>query len=370
MSKRKGTSKKTDAPQDFHSEETPVARVVAIPKEPAAAAPKPKLERIGDILRQARQDRGDDLYQIAEYLCIKPSFLIALENSRYDEFPADAYVIGFLRTYANFLGVDGKDAVDRYRYEMAGRRRKPVLAMPTPVSEGKAPSGIIMVGVTIAAMLIYALWYGVSSSSRTEVTSPPPLPTAAVQPIAQPDANIAAGMTAPMGSAPIGTTTLVNGVPPESPGIMLTSPAPAAKPDETPVPTPAPAAKDVDAAKPDVAKKDDVKDAKKDDVKKDEPKKEDAKTYGDPNAVSRLIIKASQSSWIMVADGDGKTLFDHVLKPGDTYKVPNKDGLVLTTGNGAGISLILDGTEMPKVATGAPHVVRNISLDPDHLSDQ
>ena len=82
------------------------ARVVAIPKDPlpaANAAPrlKPetaKAERIGDTLRKARTDKNDDLYLIAEYLCIKPAFLIALENSRYDEFPADAYVIGFLRT--------------------------------------------------------------------------------------------------------------------------------------------------------------------------------------------------------------------------------------------------------------------------------
>ena len=194
--RRKPTIKK---PGD--AAETPAARVVAIPKDAPTVAnvagkakPESGADRIGDTLRAARGARGDDLYHIAEYLCIKPAFLIALENSRYDELPADAYVIGFLRTYANFLGVDGKQAVDRYRYEMAGRRRKPVLSMPIPVSEGRAPTGILMVGATVAVLLIYALWYGLSSSNRAEVNTPPALPVAGQASPALPDA--AAGLTA------------------------------------------------------------------------------------------------------------------------------------------------------------------------------
>jgi hypothetical protein len=76
------------------------SRMVAIPKEPPAdkAPPIKPVERIGDSLRAARLNRREDLYPIAEYLRIKPAFLVALENSQYDAFPADAYVIGFLRT--------------------------------------------------------------------------------------------------------------------------------------------------------------------------------------------------------------------------------------------------------------------------------
>jgi cytoskeletal protein RodZ len=320
---------------------------------------KPRSDSIGEMLRAARLERGDDLYLIADYLRIKPAFLIALENSRYDEFPADAYIIGFLRTYANFLGVDGKDAIDRYRYEMAGRRKKPILSMPTPVSEGRAPSGILMVGATVAILLIYALWYGFSSANRTAVHIQPPLPTAsvAVPTVSATDSSAAAGLTAPLASAPqvaapetpvasatpIASTMPV--IPPASPGIMVT----AEKPPSAPV------AKEVGApAKPE-------KDAKSTDDKKPQ-------VYGDPAVPSRILIRATDSSWIMVTDDSGKTIFDHVLKPGETYKVPSKSGLSLTTGNGNGIVLTLDGNALPKVATGAPHMVRNISLDPDRLT--
>ena len=197
---------------------------------------KPTLERIGDVLRQARLDKNDDLYLIADYLRIKPAFLIALENSQYDEFPADAYVIGFLRTYANFLGVDGKDAVDRYRYEMAGRRKKPVLSMPTPVSGGRTPSAVIMVGATIAVLLIYAVWYSISSANRTEVNVQPPLPTVAqsATTTSSSDSNGGGGLTAPL--APATTTTnspastapsvAAPNMPPVAPGIVVTTEQP------------------------------------------------------------------------------------------------------------------------------------------------
>ncbi|MDR3425333.1 MAG: DUF4115 domain-containing protein [Alphaproteobacteria bacterium] len=341
-------------------------------------------DRIGDILRTERLKRGDDLYLIAEYLRIKPAFLIAMENSRYDEIPADAYVIGFLRTYANFLGVDGKEAVDRYRYEMAGRRKKPVLSMPTPVSEGRAPSGIIMVGATVVVLLIYALWYGFSSANRAVVNVPPPLPVA-VQPLPAADANAAAGLTAPVASVPAAPAATI-----PAPTPTAAEPKPASSPPAPTASTPAippaapgivvsgelPAAKDNDLGKSAKESKAEAREAAKEAAKAEKKAEKEAETekaqtnhvYGDPDAAARIVIRATQNSWVMVTDDSGKTLFDHVLKPGDSYKVPSQPGLSLTTGNGNGIVLSLDGKDLPKVASGAPHLVRNISLDPSHLA--
>ena len=52
----------------------------------------------------------------------------------------------------------------------------------------------------------------------------------------------------------------------------------------------------------------------------------------------------------MVSDDSGKAIFDHVMKAGDIYKVPNKPGLSLTTGNGGALVLSLDGVELPKIS--------------------
>ena len=92
------------------------------------------------------------------------------------------------------------------------------------------------------------------------------------------------------------------------------------------------------------------------------------RALNDADASSRIVLRATQSSWVMVTDNTGKAIFDHVMKTGDTYKVPNKPGLSLTTGNGNGIIVSLDGADLPKVSTGAAHVVRDIPLDPDRLA--
>jgi cytoskeleton protein RodZ len=303
--------------------------------------PKVQMERIGDVLKRLREQRGDDLQYIADYLCIRRNFLEALEGSHYEQLPADAYVIGFLRSYANYLGTDGKEAIDRYRNEMAGRRNKPTLMLPTPITEGRTPSGVIMAGAAVVALLIYAAWYGFSTSDRAVVSTPPALPSTTVA-----ETNPATAAT---------PTTVILAPPPADSGIMLSSAAPPVTPAITAAPPPAApvtTAKSVPQAAQDMAKankeisSDGAKDLAKD---------------------SHVTIRALQSSWVLITDSSGHTVYDHVMKQGEVYNVPNKPGLSLTTGNGSGIAITLDGADVPRLATGNSHVMRNILLDPDHL---
>jgi len=367
--------------------------------EQNAATPKPKIERIGDLLRQIRLERDEDLYLIAEYLRIKPSFLIALEHSRYDEFPADAYVIGFLRTYANFLGIDGKAAVDRYRYEMAGRRKKPILSMPTPVSEGRMPSGLVMLGAVVALVIIYILWYAVSSANRDEAHRPPELPSTVITDLNAHGA--AAGLTAPfptaaapkavestpqtapvpeptesveetqksdkptedkktMKASEIATQPSTD-IPPAFPGIVLT----AEKQTSTDLESSQKLLRSV-IQPPEKAATVEAQ-AKEGTATTSEANEKKPQVFGEPNP-ARVVIKASQNSWVMVVDDSGKTLFDRIMKPGESYNVPNIRGLSLTTGNGSGILLTLDGKRLTGVTSGSSNLVRNIPLDPAKLS--
>ena len=314
--------------------EIPAAsRHVVLPKNQETKTESRARQPIGEILREARLSRREDLYQIAEYLRIKPSFLIALENSHYDELPADAYVIGFLRTYANFLGLDGKNAVDLYRYEMEGRRRKPVLSMPTPVSEGRTPSALVMISAGVVLLLVYALWYGISSTNRTGDSVPlSPLVLSATPEVG----TVATGSTTPIEPTPETPTAVEAPAQPTAPAVTSTGIAVTAAP---PVLALAPSDKN------------------------DKPK---VPVIAEPT--TRLMIRATDNSWVMITDASGHTLFDHVMKPGEVYKVPNTPGLRLTTGNGSAITLSLDGTDLPRISNGAPHVVRNIPLDPDRLT--
>jgi cytoskeleton protein RodZ len=88
-----------------------------------------------------------------------------------------------------------------------------------------------------------------------------------------------------------------------------------------------------------------------------------------PVKTPRLTIRADQSSWVMISDNHGDALFDKVLKPGEGYTLPDKPGMTLTTGNGAGIILTLNGVELPKLSSRSSGIIRNIPLDSSSLKN-
>ena len=75
-------------------------------------------ESVGADLRAARLRRSEDIRGIAQALRIRRDQLEALEESRYDDLPARAYAIGFVRSYAEYLGLDSRHVVERYKAEL------------------------------------------------------------------------------------------------------------------------------------------------------------------------------------------------------------------------------------------------------------
>lgn len=97
--------------------------------------------RIGEALREARTRQGLEISEIENETKIRARYLRALENEQWEVLPSSAYVSGFLRTYAQLLGLDGDALVDEYRRqgEVEG-----VQAAPTPYREpgrGGRPGG-------------------------------------------------------------------------------------------------------------------------------------------------------------------------------------------------------------------------------------
>jgi len=358
-SKRRRSSSRNLDP--LHPQQTPlVQREEPAPVAPSAApkqvAPLAGMsanhekDRIGDILRRVREHRGEDIEAISDYLRIRPSFLAALEGSRYNEIPADTYVIGFLRTYALYLGLDGKGAIDQYRREMAGRRRAPQLSMPQPMSEGRIPTAAILVVATLACLLIYGLWYGLSTPDRSVIAQPIPLPetkaeesTPAREAMAATPAGDLLLQTTTGASAAISSLAATNEAQPQADS----KPAEQKPAEQKPAPEVAPPPAPVEAAKP--APEAEAKPA----------------SYGS-NEKTRLVLRADKNSWILITDSKGVTLFDRTLKAGETYNVPDGKDLHLTTGNAVGLTMLLDGNALPRISNGGK-VVRNLSLEPDKL---
>lgn len=69
---------------------------------------------IGTTLSEARKQKKVSLKKIAQETKISSRYLQALEAETYDIFPAEVYLKGFLRTYAQYLGLDGNEMVHAY----------------------------------------------------------------------------------------------------------------------------------------------------------------------------------------------------------------------------------------------------------------
>ena len=71
--------------------------------------------QIGAILEDARNRHRLDIETLAERTKIRPKYLRALENEDWEALPAPAYARGFIRAYADEVGIDSEVLVDEYR---------------------------------------------------------------------------------------------------------------------------------------------------------------------------------------------------------------------------------------------------------------
>jgi cytoskeleton protein RodZ len=83
----------------------------------------------------------------------------------------------------------------------------------------------------------------------------------------------------------------------------------------------------------------------------------------------RIVVRASADSWIEIRDDDGSVLMRRMLRAGDRYRVPNRVGLNLTTGNAGGIEVSVDGQAWRRMGpAGTAH--GSMPLDPDQLRSE
>lgn len=142
---------------------------------------------IGGSLRAARLKRELTPTDVQKAIRIRDRYLQALEEERWELLPGDAYVKGFLRTYADYLGLDGNLYVEEYNSRFARPDEQPLL-VPERFARTRRPLAgvgflrpLIAVGVIAAIVAGLAAWQLSASSGGkqgTPTTTPPPTTTA------------------------------------------------------------------------------------------------------------------------------------------------------------------------------------------------
>src|SRR5215217_2666742 len=148
------------------------------------------MPEIGDQLRETRLRNRIDITEVEAATKIRAKYLRALENEEWELLPGPTFVKTFLRTYADYLGLDARNLVEEYRsrYErpaaqeltpfgtnLGGRRsrpRRPVLA----------PWMAVLAGIVLLVAALYFLGTWGDDDDPGDEVSASPTPTATAQP--------------------------------------------------------------------------------------------------------------------------------------------------------------------------------------------
>jgi cytoskeleton protein RodZ len=142
---------------------------------------------IGSSLREARTRQGLDLNEMEFRTKVRAKYLRALEADEFDQLPGHTYIKGFLRTYADSLGMDGQLYVDEYnsRY-VVGEEDRPLRTRRAP-TQGRRQrrqhreSWLVVIAVTamvlLTALVIAAWKFGGTDDLKVQGVNVAPIAT-------------------------------------------------------------------------------------------------------------------------------------------------------------------------------------------------
>ncbi|HEX6663735.1 MAG TPA: RodZ domain-containing protein [Gaiellaceae bacterium] len=146
---------------------------------------------IGNSLKEARMRQGLDFPELEQSTKIRAKYLRALEAEQFDVLPAQTYVKGFLRSYAESLGLDGQLYVDEYSSRFVvgeeSRPSRPRRAAAPPSRGIQLQSRVLLLtllGIAAVAALVIVAWTSGDPPKETPVGlgTPPLTQTGASRP--------------------------------------------------------------------------------------------------------------------------------------------------------------------------------------------
>jgi cytoskeleton protein RodZ len=297
------------------------------------------VDTVGHDLCKARQRKGKELHDVSLVLKIRPEHLLAVEESRYDELPGRVYAIGYVRSYAAYLGLDAQTFVNRVKGEIGALPCANDIPLEPPPPARSLPAALrlpqrssVIAGLLLLAM-IYSGYHVFTSSAGTfeqPVTPVPPRLLAEARVVEQP---VVVPLPAPVEQASaLGPTELPPAPLPE----VVATPAVALAAHLVPkVAAPLPP----------------------------------GRRYGVQNRTSRITLRVHRPTYVAVRGARNRAFIDRALFPGDTYRVPNVAGLRLSTEDAGAVELILDGSSVGFAGRDGA-IARGLLLNPRTIAQQ
>lgn len=281
--------------------------------------------RLGERLSQARQAKDIGIHEAAEQLRLRQHYLEALESGDWKTLPEEVYVMGFLRQYANLLGVDISEDLETLKtgeYKLT----KPFTMPDPPIAMNRAWA--VAAG---ACFLILLILFNVVDEGEEEhhpallqMASPVPTPDPATIELQTKDVTVSelpaqAEETLAQSDTPLAEET-VNGA--SDTASSLAEPTATQKPEITPIAT--------------VAKQAETEYTRQ---------KTSALTSIDGSGRHVFLLTAvDEDVWLQLHKPDGTLAKEALLRSGQGMRLnTDEDFLLLTSGNPLALSISIDG---------------------------
>lgn len=132
-------------------------------------ADKQQLEHIGAYLRELREHYRLSAQDVAARLHIRPRYIEALEEGRIDELPGKVYTLGYVQTYAEFLGADAQKIIAEYQ-EIQQLDTRESFKIIEPHQPQGAPALRLLAGCAILLLLAFIIWQVMGQHEHVETT--------------------------------------------------------------------------------------------------------------------------------------------------------------------------------------------------------
>ncbi len=296
-------------------------------REIADCAELDRADSIGAALKAARMRLDKDTALVAQDLKIRRDYIEALEMGQFECLPSMIYVRGFVRSYAQYLGLDAEECLFRFKTETAGMTtppQSPVFLEPKP--EIRLPQGSMFILAALLAVGLYGGWFLSVAADRKVLERAPAVPVENASPSLS-------GRQDPSPEAVGGPDLAIR-------------PMPGAG-DEEPVTLAVEHGRTLMLGRPEdiislgsLLSGEDI--AEGQEALPGQPRA--GLAFGDIQGDSRLVLRARAPAWIRVEDEASQVLIQRQLQEGDRYFAPNQPGLILSARDAGALEVIIDGT--------------------------
>lgn len=266
---------------------------------------------VGKLCLDARLNKGLTQEQAGALLKVRVKIIKDFENGEHIDLPGLAYKVGFVRSYARLLDLDGDLLVKEFKESLELNSFKEEYKFLTPELN---KNNFIPIGAVVSvfiAILSYTGWYYSDRSNKIEEVSDKKIVEMSSK-ISEIDNN----------SYVIIEENFSND--------LLSSKR---NDDEKKV--------------QEVNRKTNLKDDQVESITIKNTELSATANERDPS--TEMVLKAIGNSWVEIEDVDGNILMTRLMRPGETYVVPNINGLTFNTGNAGALSLSQGNVIVPKL---------------------